>query len=253
MATKFITVSIEIMHDKNLTPNQKFILAEIEQLSQLEKGCYASNSHFSELIGINKSGVSKAITKLELEGYIKTEIKKGSRNTIRIITLLGSSHRNNSSSHSVETKENKTKNITIAENDEALEIYKEYKKNIKASKSKQSALNNISKWLKEYKAEDLIKAISNYKFVADKQSDKKYIKECSNFFGVKNESNGFFKDYIERNEIAENSPTLTLNPNSTHKSKPKGVAPKGYKLKAIIDSMGNVECWKVVKKEGGLL
>ena len=24
MATKFITVSIEIMHDKNLTPNQKY-------------------------------------------------------------------------------------------------------------------------------------------------------------------------------------------------------------------------------------
>ena len=41
MATKFITVSIEIMHDKNLTPNQKFILAEIEQLTQLDRSCFA--------------------------------------------------------------------------------------------------------------------------------------------------------------------------------------------------------------------
>ena len=55
MATKFITVSIEIMHDNNLTPNQKFILAEIQQLSSLEKGCIASNRHFSELIGITTS------------------------------------------------------------------------------------------------------------------------------------------------------------------------------------------------------
>ena len=65
MATKFITISIEIMHDKNLSPNQKFILAEIEQLSSLKAGCYATNRHFSELTGISKSGVSKAINDLE--------------------------------------------------------------------------------------------------------------------------------------------------------------------------------------------
>ena len=87
MATKFITVSIEIMHDKNLNQSQKFILAEIEQLSQLDKGCFASNGHFSDLIGITKENVSRNINELEKMGYIAIEIKKGSRNHTRIITL----------------------------------------------------------------------------------------------------------------------------------------------------------------------
>lgn len=87
MATKFITVSIDIMHDKNLNQSQKFILAEIEQLSQLDNGCYASNAHFSDLIGITKENVSRNISELESMGYISIEIKKGSRNHTRIITL----------------------------------------------------------------------------------------------------------------------------------------------------------------------
>ena len=42
MATKFITISIEIMQNKDLTQTEKFLLAEIEQLSSLEKGCIKS-------------------------------------------------------------------------------------------------------------------------------------------------------------------------------------------------------------------
>ncbi len=87
MATKFITVSIEIMHDKNLNQSQKFLLAEIEQLSQLDNGCYASNKHFSDLIGITKENVSRNINELQRMGYIEVEIKAGSRNYTRIITL----------------------------------------------------------------------------------------------------------------------------------------------------------------------
>ena len=87
MATKFITISVEIMHDTNLTANQKFILAEIEQLSSLENGCIAGNNHFSELTRIAKQSVSRCISDLEKQGYINTEIVKGSRNHKRIITI----------------------------------------------------------------------------------------------------------------------------------------------------------------------
>jgi DNA-binding MarR family transcriptional regulator len=87
MATKFITVSIEIMHDTNLNQSQKFILAEIHQLSQLDKGCIATNQHFSELIGITKENVSRNINELQQKGYINVEIVSGTRNHTRIITL----------------------------------------------------------------------------------------------------------------------------------------------------------------------
>jgi len=106
MATRFITVSIEIMHDKNLTANQKFILAEIEQLSELEKGCTAGNEHFSKLIGIAKESVSRSINDLEKKGYISIEVVNGTRNHVRIISLNKTS--NPVLTKHQETKENKT-------------------------------------------------------------------------------------------------------------------------------------------------
>ena len=110
MATKFITVSIEIMHDKNLTPNQKFILAEIEQLTQLDRGCFASNKHFSELIGISIAGVSNAIQDLEKKRYITIDNSDTKRNFGRKITIHSGVE---SSIHSgVESKENKTSSLS---------------------------------------------------------------------------------------------------------------------------------------------
>lgn len=88
MATKGIWISIEIMHDENLTANEKFILSEIEQLSSLEHGCYASNQHFADLIGIARENASRVISKLVSKGYITTETKKGSRNHERSIKMI---------------------------------------------------------------------------------------------------------------------------------------------------------------------
>lgn len=119
MATKFITVSIEIMHDKKLSPNQKFILAEIEQLSSLEKGCIATNKHFSELIGITTQGVSKAINQLSSDGYISIDNSQTKRNFGRKITINSGVFTINSGKSAInsglESKENITKNITIDE------------------------------------------------------------------------------------------------------------------------------------------
>lgn len=88
METKFITVSIEIMHDKELNQSQKFLLSEINRLVSLEKVCIAGNRYFSELIGITKSNVSRNLSDLENKGYIKTEVVVGTRNHKRIITLV---------------------------------------------------------------------------------------------------------------------------------------------------------------------
>mgnify|MGYP003658727912 CR=1 FL=1 len=116
MATKFITVTIETMHDKNLSPNQKFILSEISQLSSLEKGCIASNRHFSELIGISNAGVSNAITDLVKKGYIDIDNSNTKRNYGRVITIhsdVAPLHSDVLAIHSdVETKENITSNKT---------------------------------------------------------------------------------------------------------------------------------------------
>lgn len=146
MATKFITVSIEIMHDKNLSPNQKFILAEIEQLSHLEKGCVASNRHFSELIGITTMGVSKAINNLATKGYIIIDNAQTKRNFGRVITInSGKSPINCGKSDinsGLESKENKTINKTKNNKNTKKDLTQEY---IEENKIEDSRLIEIIK------------------------------------------------------------------------------------------------------------
>jgi len=89
MAKEFITVPIRILRDKNLTQSQKYILAEIEQLEMLDKGCIASNLHFSELIAISTQGVSKAIHQLEEKGYIIIDNAQTKRNNGRRLYTTG--------------------------------------------------------------------------------------------------------------------------------------------------------------------
>ena len=88
MATRGIWIPIEIMHDDDLNHSQKFVLSEIEQLSQLEDGCYAQNSHFAKLTGITKTTVSKTISSLKDMGYIDIETEAGSRNHVRKISIV---------------------------------------------------------------------------------------------------------------------------------------------------------------------
>lgn len=152
MATKFITVSIEIMHDNNLTPNQKFILAEIQQLSSLEKGCIASNRHFSELIGITTMGVSKAINDLADKGYITIDNAQTKRNFGRVITINSGKSDINSG---LESKENKTSSSSNQlDYDDFFNLWNEFaNKNNKAKLAKlsDSRKKKIALRLKEYK------------------------------------------------------------------------------------------------------
>jgi hypothetical protein len=74
------------INDSKLDWINKVLLSEIISLSKLEKGCIASNETFANLLGIHKGNVSKRITYLIEEGYIKIKlIKKGEKRTLRVI------------------------------------------------------------------------------------------------------------------------------------------------------------------------
>jgi len=87
MSEKFLTLTWQEIRDKSTTMQEKFIFAEIQQLSILEKGCIAHNEHFSTLLGVEKASVSRSISNLEKKGFITTKIHKGSRNHKRTITI----------------------------------------------------------------------------------------------------------------------------------------------------------------------
>ena len=62
-----------ILNDGNLDPTKKILLSYILSLSKTEKGCYASNERFGEILNINPDGASKQISKLKRLGYIETK------------------------------------------------------------------------------------------------------------------------------------------------------------------------------------
>jgi len=115
MATKGIWVNIDIMNDTNLTANEKFLLAEVDQLSSLEDGCYASNNHFAELIGITRANASRTIGNLVKKKYIISSIKMGTRNRERSIKMIKTYYQNDNRvvSKRQESKENKQSNKQI--------------------------------------------------------------------------------------------------------------------------------------------
>lgn len=184
MATKFITISIEIMHDKNLTANQKFILAEIEQLSELEKGCVASNVHFSSLTGIAKESVSRCISDLEKKGYISTEIVAGTRNHIRVIRInkmLRPPKQNVKTplTKHQETKENIQSNIQDNIKHKPFEVINAYKNNVSKEHSKISEGSTMQEL--RLKKHDLLKVITGIKNYGASIEDKKFTIKLSNF------------------------------------------------------------------------
>lgn len=68
-----IWIPIELMDDNQLDWLNRVLLSEILSLHQLPNGCIASNQHFGELLGIDRSAASRRISKLKKLGYIQTK------------------------------------------------------------------------------------------------------------------------------------------------------------------------------------
>jgi len=78
----------EIWLSKDLSPIQKFFLLEINNLDN-EKGCYASNAHFSALFGLSKSRCSQIINGLADLGWLNVSlIYQGFMIKCRIIKVI---------------------------------------------------------------------------------------------------------------------------------------------------------------------
>jgi Mn-dependent DtxR family transcriptional regulator len=88
-----------ILNDGRLDPTKKILLSYILSLSKTEKGCYASNERFGELLNINPDGASKQISKLKRLGYIETKrLYKNSKEYRYIKVLNLSNDKNNKQS-----------------------------------------------------------------------------------------------------------------------------------------------------------
>ena len=83
---KGIWISTDLI-DENISWIKKALLSEISQLEILDKGCIASNTHFSAKFNITSQGVSKALNELSKDGYIEIDNAQTKRNFGRKITI----------------------------------------------------------------------------------------------------------------------------------------------------------------------
>lgn len=84
-----IWIPAEIWLTKELTVGEKLMYVEIESLSKLQRGCFASNAHFAEMFSISTSRVSEIISSLANKGFVLVDQKRqGVRTVQRVIQII---------------------------------------------------------------------------------------------------------------------------------------------------------------------
>jgi len=112
---KGIWISIEILENNELDNTNKILLSEIISLDTLSKGCFASNEHFANLLGVTKSSASKRITSLTKLEYITTKNVYANKvctgriitPTTKLLSLGGSSPENHPSDKKGSSSDNR--------------------------------------------------------------------------------------------------------------------------------------------------
>ena len=85
---KGVWIPKEIWIDNNLSWIEKLFVTEINSLDN-EKGCFASNSYFADFFNISKSRCSQIITSLKRKEYIKVDLIKDGKLTVkRVVRIL---------------------------------------------------------------------------------------------------------------------------------------------------------------------
>jgi len=170
-----IWIPIEVLHDENLTHTERYLLMDIIQLDKLEKGCFASNEYFSELLNMTKPNISRSLHSLQEKGYISINIKVGSRNHDRVIKMIFEGYQNDTEglSKREETIDNKTINKTI-------NIYDAFLKELKSKVKTPSKVTKTKDGEKLFKKiEDKQKLISDY--ISHQEEKKEFAQRITAF------------------------------------------------------------------------
>jgi len=81
---KGIWLPIEIYLDNNLNWTERILLIEINSLDK-DKGCFASNSYFAQLLNTSETTISISISKLKRLGYIILDSFDGRARTLKTV------------------------------------------------------------------------------------------------------------------------------------------------------------------------
>lgn len=78
----------EIMHNADLSVQEKMILSKIYHLDNDKEGCFANNRYFSDYFGLSRTRISKIINGLARKGHIVVDLNKPGGYNRKIKSLL---------------------------------------------------------------------------------------------------------------------------------------------------------------------
>jgi len=87
-ASFFVVIPHPIIDDPKLSRCDHEIYGEISALTNKYGYCYANNQHFIKSLRMSRKTVERGFMKLEKEGYIKREVKRGKDGSRRKIWLI---------------------------------------------------------------------------------------------------------------------------------------------------------------------
>jgi len=70
----YAIIPAPVRYCKNLKANEKLMYGELTALSNDKGFCFASNEYFSNLYDVSKTSISKWISNLEKNGFIKIKM-----------------------------------------------------------------------------------------------------------------------------------------------------------------------------------
>ena len=86
----YVVIPIEIWTDKNLSWQERILLAEIDSFTRKDKECFMSNKHIAEFLGINETNASRVLSSLIEKGYVEKTRFDGRRRYVSstLVTCL---------------------------------------------------------------------------------------------------------------------------------------------------------------------
>lgn len=191
----YAIIPANVRYDKTLKANEKLLYGEITCLTQSTGKCFASNDYFANLYGTSKETISRWISNLAQQGYIKTQLiyKDGTKQIINRYIEINQEGIDKIINSPIDekVKDNNTSiNTYSVDYDEYKNLWNEFA--IKHNKTKVAKLTAVRKKQIATRLKDYSNFLEIFKYVLIKSEKSDFLLE-SDFFKldwlIKNDNN----------------------------------------------------------------